>query len=116
MLPVDRRQSGWKKGKYFCAAPRNSSVTVACLSSMKAIQPPALKTGDKVGLLAPASSFNREAFDRGCDRLRQMGYEPVYFPELFARDLYFAGSAKRRLEELNTLMHRDDIAGLVCVR
>jgi len=83
---------------------------------MRTIQPPALKPGSKIGLLAPASSFNQEAFERGCERLRQMGYEPVYFPELFARDLYFAGSAERRVEDLNNLLQRADIAALICVR
>jgi len=83
---------------------------------MRTIRPPALQPGDKIGLLAPASSFNREAFERGCDRLRQMGYDPVYSQEIIARDLYFAGSAERRLEELNNLLRRDDIAALICVR
>lgn len=80
------------------------------------LKPRALKPGDKIGVLAPASSFNREAFERGCNRLREMGYEPVYSPEIFARDLYFAGSAERRLTELKSLLLRDDIAALVCVR
>ncbi|HEU5413783.1 MAG TPA: LD-carboxypeptidase [Candidatus Angelobacter sp.] len=80
------------------------------------MKPRALRSGDKIGILAPASSFNREAFERGCNRLRKMGYQPVYSPEIFARDLYFAGSAKRRLTELKTLLLRDDIAALVCVR
>lgn len=83
---------------------------------MKTINPPALQPGQKVGLLAPASSFNRDAFERGCERLRQMGYEPVYSPEIFARDLYFAGAADRRLNELKTLLLRDDVAALICVR
>lgn len=76
----------------------------------------ALKPGDKVGLLAPASSFSREAFETGCDRLRQMGYEPVYSPEIFSRELYFAGTEQRRFDELKGLLARDDIAALICVR
>ena len=80
------------------------------------LKPRALKPGDKIGILAPASSFNREAFERGCNRLREMGYEPVYSPEIFARDLYFAGSTERRFNELKSLLVRDDIAALICVR
>ena len=80
------------------------------------IKPRALKRGDKVGVLAPASSFNREAFERGCNRLQEMGYEPVYSPQIFARDIYFAGNAERRLQELTGLLRRDDIAALICVR
>ncbi len=80
------------------------------------MKPPALNPGDRIGVVAPASSFNREAFERGCEHLRKMGYEPVYSPEIFARDLYFAGSADRRLNELTQLLVREDIAALICVR
>jgi muramoyltetrapeptide carboxypeptidase len=86
------------------------------LANGKVIKPPALRQGDKIGLLAPASSFNREAFERGCSRLLEMGFDLVYAPDIFARDLYFAGSAERRLKELTELVRRDDIAALICVR
>jgi muramoyltetrapeptide carboxypeptidase len=75
-----------------------------------------LRQGDKIGLIAPASSFNREAFLRGCDRLRQMGYEPVYAENIFDRDIYFAGTAERRTQELLDYWRRDDIAAMICVR
>ena len=82
----------------------------------KIIRPAALRQGDKIGIIAPASSFNREAFLRGCDRLRQMGYEPVYAQNIFDRDIYFAGTAERRTQELLDYWRRDDIAALICVR
>lgn len=86
------------------------------MASAKTIKPPALRVGDKIGLIAPASSFNREAFLRGCDRLRQMGYEPVYSQDIFDCDIYFAGTAERRTQELHEYWRRDDIAALICVR
>jgi muramoyltetrapeptide carboxypeptidase len=97
-------------------APRKSSARVNSLPEKTALKPCILRPGDKIGIMAAASSFNREAFERGCKRLREMGYEPVYSPEIFARDLYFAGSAERRLNELTSLLMRDDIAALICVR
>jgi muramoyltetrapeptide carboxypeptidase len=75
-----------------------------------------LRRGDKIGLIAPASSFNRERFLAGCERLRQMGYEPVYSQDIFDRDIYFAGSAQRRAHEFTEFWSRDDIAALLCVR
>ncbi len=81
-----------------------------------ALKPFALKKNDKIGILAPASSFSREGFEAGCQRLRSLGYEPVYSADIFERDLYFAGSAQRRLRELEGLLVRDDIAALICVR
>jgi len=82
----------------------------------KIIKPGALRRGDKIGLIAPASSFNREAFLLGCDRLRQMGYEPVYSQNIFERDIYFAGSVERRAQEFHEFWRREDIAVLICVR
>src|SRR5258708_27468405 len=84
---------------------------------MKAlVKPPALKSGDKIGIIAPASSFNRAGFDAGCERLRQMGYEPVYSETIFDHDLYFAGSTERRAHELDEMLERSDIAALICAR
>lgn len=82
----------------------------------KIIRPAALRQGNKIGLIAPASSFNHERFLAGCDRLRQMGYEPVYSQNIFDRDLYFAGSVERRTHEFQEFWRRDDIAVLICVR
>jgi muramoyltetrapeptide carboxypeptidase len=89
---------------------------VNSLASRQIVKPPALQPGDKVGLIAPASSFNHEAFERGCRSLRAMGYEPVFSPDIFDRDLYFAGSAQRRLRELESMLQRDDLAALIGVR
>jgi muramoyltetrapeptide carboxypeptidase len=86
------------------------------LASSKIIKPPALRQGDKIGLIAPASSFSREGFIAGCDRLRQMGYEPVFWAHIFDRDIYFAGPADRRAHEFREFWQRDDIAALICVR
>jgi muramoyltetrapeptide carboxypeptidase len=105
-----------------CAARRNWSARENFLADAKItrpakiIRPPALRQGDKIGIIAPASSFNRERFLAGCDRLRQMGYEPVYSEDIFDRDLYFAGSVDRRMHEFHEFWRREDIAALICVR
>jgi muramoyltetrapeptide carboxypeptidase len=86
------------------------------LAKAKMIRPPALRKGDKVGLLAPASSFSRGDFLSGCDRLRTMGYEPVYAQDIFDRDIYFAGTPERRTREFHELWQREGVAALICVR
>lgn len=86
------------------------------MASAKTIKAAALRQGDKIGLIAPASGFSREGFLAGCDRLRQMGYEPVYSQNIFDRDIYFAGTVERRTHEFQEFWRRDDIAALVCVR
>jgi len=80
------------------------------------ITPPALRAGDTVGIIAPASGFNRERFLAGCERLRQMGYQPFYLDSIFARDLYFAGSVERRARELEEMFERDEVRAVLCAR
>jgi muramoyltetrapeptide carboxypeptidase len=86
------------------------------LANAKLIKPPVLRRGDKVGMIAPASSFSRDGFLAGCDRLRQMGYDPAYAQNIFDRDIYFAGTAERRTHEFQEFWQREDIAALICVR
>ena len=40
------------------------------------IKPRALRPGDKVGIVAPASNVNREMLEAGCDGLRRVGGAP----------------------------------------
>jgi len=80
------------------------------------IKPPALRVGDRVGVVAPASYFKRESFERGIATLRRMGYDPVYQESIFDRDLYFAGSAVRRARELEEMFARDDVRAILSVR
>jgi len=79
-------------------------------------KPRALRPGDKVGIVAPASNVNREMLEAGCDGLRRAGYEPFYFESILERDLYFAGSAERRARELEEMFRRDDLRAIVCAR
>src|SRR5712664_329778 len=89
---------------------------MASNSPLSPIKPPALHTGDKVGIVAPASNIKRELLKRGCDTLRGLGYEPFYFDSILERDLYFAGSVERRARELEEMFTRDDVRAIVCAR
>ncbi len=80
------------------------------------IKPPALRSGDKVGIVAPASNLKRELLEAGCAGLRAAGYEPVYSESIVERDLYFAGSVERRARELEEMFGRPDISAIVCAR
>lgn len=79
-------------------------------------KPPALRTGDRVGIVAPASNIKAELLAQGCARLQQLGYEPFYFDSILERDLYFAGSVERRTHELEEMFVRDDVRAILCAR
>jgi muramoyltetrapeptide carboxypeptidase len=85
-------------------------------SASQRVKPPALRPGDTIGIVAPASNIKRAELDAGCERLRQAGYVPSYFDSILDRDLYFAGSAERRARELEEMFQRDEIRGIVCAR
>jgi muramoyltetrapeptide carboxypeptidase len=89
---------------------------VVSSSNVTITKPPALRPGDKIGIIAPASNIKRELLEAGVARLRAMGYEPVYSPDILEQDFYFAGPVERRLRELDEMLERDDIAALICAR
>jgi muramoyltetrapeptide carboxypeptidase len=86
------------------------------MSSSKLVKPPALRPGDTVGIIAPASNIKRPDLDAGCDSLRRAGYRPFYFDSILEQDLYFAGSMKRRVREIEEMFMRDDVRAIICAR
>jgi muramoyltetrapeptide carboxypeptidase len=85
-------------------------------SNPQPVKPPALRPGDSVGIVAPASNVKRADLEAGCEALRRAGYRPVYSASIFEKDLYFAGSVERRARELEDMFVRDDIRAIVCAR
>lgn len=80
------------------------------------VRPPALRPGDTIGIVAPASNVKQPDLEAGCEALRRAGYEPFYFDSILERDLYFAGTVERRLRELEEMFERDNIRAIVCAR
>jgi len=80
------------------------------------IKPGALKKGDRVGIVAPASNVDAAQLEAGMRRLRDMGYDPVYGPGILEQDLYFAGAAERRVRELHAMFQREDVKAVLCAR
>jgi len=85
-------------------------------SNRQPVKPPALRPGDTVGVIAPASNIQRAELDAGCEALRHAGYRPFYFDSILEQDLYFAGSVERRARELEEMFVRDDVRAIVCAR
>lgn len=82
----------------------------------QSVKPPALRPGNTVGIVAPASNIKPADLEAGCEALRRAGYRPFYFDSILEKDLYFAGSAKRRARELEEMFVRDDVRAIVCAR
>jgi muramoyltetrapeptide carboxypeptidase len=80
------------------------------------VKPPALRPGDTVGVVAPASTIKRDLLEAGLDRLHGMGYRTAFLPSIFDEDLYFAGSIERRTRELEEMFVRPEVRAVVCAR
>jgi muramoyltetrapeptide carboxypeptidase len=85
-------------------------------STVSRVKPPALKPGNTVGVVAPASNVKRADLEAGCESLRRAGYRPFYFESILDQDLYFAGSVERRAREVEDMFAREDVRAIVCAR
>jgi len=85
-------------------------------STVPRVKPPALRPGDTVGIVAPASNVKRGDLEAGCAGLRRAGYRPFYFDSILDQDLYFAGSVQRRARELEDMFVREEVRAIVCAR
>ena len=80
------------------------------------LKPPALRPGDRVGIIAPASNVDPAHLQAGIRRLEEMGYVPLHQPGILDQDLYFAGTVHRRLREFHEMFERDEIRAVLCAR
>ena len=80
------------------------------------VRPPALRTGDCIGLAAPASPFREEALLEGVDVLQDMGFEVRYETRIFERYRYLAGRDAERAAELQALFADPEIKAVFCCR
>jgi muramoyltetrapeptide carboxypeptidase len=80
------------------------------------LKPRALSPGDRLAVVAPASPFPREDFDRGIAELERLGFVPVFDESVFARHNYVAGSPELRAEALRGAWRDPSISGVIAVR
>jgi muramoyltetrapeptide carboxypeptidase len=81
------------------------------------LKPRALKSGDRIAVVAPASSFPRDEFDRGVQELKRLGFVPVFDDRVFSTEAgYLAGSPELRAETFMGYWRDPDIAALMAVR
>jgi len=80
------------------------------------LKPRALRAGDRVAIVAPASAFGRDEFEAGVLELRQLGFEPVYSDDVFARTEYLAGPADLRVRDFLAAWTDPTIAGVIAAR
>lgn len=79
-------------------------------------KPRRLRPGAVIGIAAPASPFDREAFDRGLEVLHGLGFETLIPEGLSAAQGYLAGTDKHRAALLQRLFEDPRVDAIVCAR
>jgi muramoyltetrapeptide carboxypeptidase len=80
------------------------------------VKPRAVRPGDRVAIVAPASPFPVDAFEAGARELRRLGFEPVFEPGIFDRRGYVAGDAAARARALMAAFADPAIAAIIAAR
>lgn len=75
-----------------------------------------LQPGDRVALVAPASSFPQEEVAAGVAELSRLGLEAVYDNSIFDRDRFVAGSVETRVRAIHAAWADPSIAALIAMR
>lgn len=80
------------------------------------IRPRALRSGDRIAIVSPASPFSREELDAGIAELRALGYDPVFDDSIFDEHLFSSGTADSRAAAFRRAWSDPGIAALIAVR
>ena len=76
----------------------------------------AVRPGDRVAVIAPASPFPADALAAGLAEVRRLGLEPVCGPEVFDRQRYTAGAPETRARALLAAWDNPGIAAVLTAR
>ncbi len=80
------------------------------------VMPPALKAGDKVAIISPASTPGDSNPEKAAATLRAWGFEPVIGQHALARYHTYAGTIDERCADLRWALDDPDIKAIVCTR
>ena len=75
-----------------------------------------LQSGDRIALIAPASSFPVDEVHAGVAELGRLGFDAVYDESLFEKDRFVAGSVARRVAAIHRAWEDSSVAALIAMR
>jgi len=80
------------------------------------LKPRAVRPGDRIAIVAPASNCTTDEFDRGVAEVQRLGFEPVFDGSVGARSTFSAGSARCRADAFLRAWNDPAVAALIAVR
>ncbi len=86
-------------------------------AELNLIKPKALKPGDTIGIVAPASNvYELEDIAMGREIVEALGFKTVVGKNVSAQYGYLAGKDADRAADLNEMFRRGDVDGIICLR
>src|SRR5215475_10509844 len=83
---------------------------------MTRIKPPALRRGDLIGVVAPASNVKPDLLAEGCRELERLGFRVLSRPDITSSHRYFSGTDERRTAEFLQMLRNPDVRAIFCAR
>lgn len=80
------------------------------------IKPQALKIGDTVGVIAPASPATEEKREVAKKALEELGFQVKMGQSCYSKRGYLAGSDALRAHDVNTMFADPEVKGIFCLR
>lgn len=81
------------------------------------LKPKALKPGDTIGIIAPASNAEKPAdLEEAKTTLEALGFKTVFGRHAADKFGYLAGTDKDRADDVNDMFHRKDVDGIIALR
>jgi len=83
---------------------------------LRIIKPPALRPGDTIGIVTPASPMLVEKLERGVDYLRSRGYRVMIGEHVYDSHGYLAGWDKDRINDLQAMFTNQEVKAIFSSR
>ena len=108
---------------FFCGATTETGVVEARAAARQTVRHSetrtrgsALRPGDCIGVVAPASWLDREKWEKGVRLLKKRGYRVKFAPSCTAANGFFAGTDSARAADLNSFFADDEVKAILCLR
>lgn len=90
-----------------------AQCTSVLQSPWTTIKPERLHRGDKVGLVAPAWLITETDLQASVEKLKQLGFVPVYSDKIRGKHGYFSGTDKERADDFNAMISNPSIKAVI---
>ncbi len=80
------------------------------------ITPPALRRGDRIGIVAPARKISEEELRPSLEIIRDWGLEPVTGKHVYGSCNQFSGTDEERARDLQSMLDDDSVKAVLCAR